>query len=128
RDDLAALAIDGDPETAWSTVCYANEYLGGKQGVGLVLDLGGASSGVLSIDIASAPYQVRVYTTAAATAPTSFSGWGSPADSFAGAEPQVATTVINNATFVLVSFVQLGTDSGCSNNPYRGSLREITLG
>ncbi|MCB0979359.1 MAG: protein kinase [Ilumatobacteraceae bacterium] len=128
RDDLAALAIDGNPDTAWTTVCYANEYLGGKQGVGLVLDLGGAASGVLTIDIASAPYQVRVYSTSAATAPTTFGAWGNPVDSFAGAEPQVATAVVSDATYVLVSFVQLGTDAGCSNNPYRGSLREITFG
>jgi len=93
-----------------------------------VLDLGGAASGVLTIDIASAPYQVRVYSTSAATAPTTFGAWGNPVDSFAGAEPQVATAVVSDATYVLVSFVQLGTDAGCSNNPYRGSLREITFG
>lgn len=40
--DLAGLAIDGDPGTAWQTLTYYNNpELGGlKDGVGLVVDLG----------------------------------------------------------------------------------------
>jgi hypothetical protein len=37
----AALAIDGDPTTAWSTQWYASPKLGGlKAGTGLILDMG----------------------------------------------------------------------------------------
>jgi hypothetical protein len=36
------LAIDGDPATAWTTAHYSSAGLGGKRGVGLVLDLGSA--------------------------------------------------------------------------------------
>ena len=34
------LAVDGDPSTGWTTVCYKDRYVGGKRGVGLVVDLG----------------------------------------------------------------------------------------
>jgi hypothetical protein len=41
NDELAALAIDHDPATAWTTSTYTRPDLGGlKDGVGLVLDLG----------------------------------------------------------------------------------------
>ena len=38
--DLAGLAIDGDEVSAWQTVRYRSDYLSGKPGVGLLLDLG----------------------------------------------------------------------------------------
>ena len=38
--NVASLAIDGNPATVWSTVCYGSKSLGGKSGVGLVADLG----------------------------------------------------------------------------------------
>lgn len=45
NDEDAALAIDGDPATAWRTVTYATRDLGNlKPGVGLQLRLGGTQS------------------------------------------------------------------------------------
>ncbi len=38
--DLVALAIDRDPKSAWETVRYRSDYLSGKPGVGILLDLG----------------------------------------------------------------------------------------
>ena len=38
--DLAAGAIDRNGDTAWQTVRYRSDYLSGKPGVGLLLDLG----------------------------------------------------------------------------------------
>ena len=38
----AALAIDSKADTAWTTVVYNDDYLSGKPGVGLLLDLGTA--------------------------------------------------------------------------------------
>ena len=38
--DLAPLAVDGDPVTAWRTVSYKRANLSGKAGVGLLVDLG----------------------------------------------------------------------------------------
>ena len=48
--NLASLAIDSSTSTAWTTVQYKASSLGGKQGVGLVLDLG-QSQGVKSVDV-----------------------------------------------------------------------------
>jgi len=47
---LAPLAIDGDPATAWTTVRYRQPDLTGKPGVGLLLDLG-APRPVRAIDL-----------------------------------------------------------------------------
>jgi hypothetical protein len=38
--ELAKLAIDGKPETAWVTTNYYSNTLGKKSGVGLIIDLG----------------------------------------------------------------------------------------
>lgn len=43
-------AIDDDPLTAWTTLNYYDPYLGGKPGVGLLVDLGAPRS-VTSIDL-----------------------------------------------------------------------------
>ncbi len=41
NDEQAPLAVDGDPDTAWSTESYdSRSFFGSKDGVGLVLDLG----------------------------------------------------------------------------------------
>jgi hypothetical protein len=129
NDDLAALAIDGNPATEWHTVCYSDKYLGGKGGVGLVVDLGAAATGTLGVDIGSAPYQLRVYAAPDGQEPTSFSGWGSPVDSFNGtAVRSVSVALASPARWALVSFIELGVNNDCANNPYRGAIRELTFG
>jgi len=42
NDDIAAQAVDGDPDTAWNTLTYDDPFGPGglKNGVGLLLDLG----------------------------------------------------------------------------------------
>lgn len=47
---LAKLAVDGDPATAWTTVRYRQPDLSGKPGVGLLLDLG-APRPVRAVDL-----------------------------------------------------------------------------
>ena len=64
-----AWPIDGNPATAWTTVCYGDRFLGGKSGLGLVADLGEARNGTITAQIASAPYQVEVLTAADAIPP-----------------------------------------------------------
>src|SRR4029079_886799 len=62
NDALAALAIDGNPATIWSTVCYGSRTLGGKTGVGIVADLGKAAIGTFTVSVASALYQIQILT------------------------------------------------------------------
>ena len=50
NDDQVLLAVDGDKETAWTTVSYRQADMSGKAGVGLMLDLGSAQD-VYGIDI-----------------------------------------------------------------------------
>jgi hypothetical protein len=129
NDDQAALAIDGNTDTAWQTVCYSDRYLGGKGGVGLVADLGADRTGTLQVVLGSAPYQVRMYAVGDGQNPTTFAAWGSPLQSFDGTETDtLSLTLAQPARYVLVSFIELGENNDCANNPYRGSIRELTFG
>ncbi len=123
---------DGDPSTAWTTECYSNKYMGAKQGVGLVLTLEETTTGTLSVDIASAPYQVEVYTAATPAIPGSIDAWGTPVvEKFAGNEPTTVTAEITNAParYVLVLFRELGkAGSACGDaHPFKGRIGEISF-
>ena len=89
NDDDAPNAVDGDPQTVWTTQGY-NDQLGPppglKTGVGLLLDLG-ASRPVTGIDLTlvGAPTSVSVYVSAEAP------------DGVAGLQP-VADTVADGPT------------------------------
>lgn len=125
---MSALA-DGNESTVWSTECYQNQWMGGKEGVGLVLDLLAPGSGTLSVGVFSAPYQVAVYATTEALAPLDLAGWTTVGDTqFADAPGTINVPVDIAATHLLVWFKELGPDSGCSStNPYRGRLGEISF-
>ena len=128
NDSLVSLAVDGDPSTAWTTVCYSSKFLGGKGGVGLVADLGAARTGTIAAAIDSAPYQVRIYTAPDGDIPASFDGWDSPLSAASDTEPGVITATLSNpARYVLVSFVELGKGSACSSNPYRGDISNLSF-
>ena len=129
RDEFAGNAIDGDLSTAWATVCYSSKFLGGKPGVGLVADLGVAIAGTFTIALGSAPYQVKVFSAPDGEQPTSFSSWGTPIGSFDGVEPTTLSVELPTpARYVLVSFVELGKDPACTENPYRGVIKELSIG
>ena len=129
NDDLVGRVTDGSTESAWTTVCYADKYLGGKRGVGVVVTLDRASTGTLDIVVGSAPYQMRVYAVGARRAPGEFTDWGPAIESFAGAESgMLRVTLASPARHVLISFQELGRGSTCtSQNPYRGVLGEVTF-
>ncbi len=126
RDDLVGNAIDNDLSTAWTTVCYSSKFLGGKQGVGLVADLGSNGTGTFTIALGSAPYQVKVFVAPDGTVPTSFSGWGTPLKSFNGVEAATLSVDLTTPTrYVLVSFNEWGSAPACTTNPYRGVIKEV---
>ena len=129
NDDLVGRVVDGSADSAWSTVCYLDKYLGGKRGVGVVLSLDRASTGTFDIAVASAPYQVRVYAVGGKRAPSEFTDWGPAIESFAGTESgTLRVTLPSAARHVLVSFQELGRSATCSSqNPYRGVLGEVTF-
>lgn len=128
RDEFVGNAHDNDLGTAWTTVCYASKFLGGKQGVGLIADLGSNGTGTFTVALGNAPYQVRVFTAPDGAVPTSFASWGTPLDSFNGVEASTLSVAITTpARYVLVSFNELGTDSACTDNPYRGVIKELSF-
>lgn len=127
RAELVPLATDGDIDSAWTTLCYDNQYLGGKGGVGLVLDLGAARTGQFTFTLGSAPYQVKVYGAPEGTQPANFAAWGSEVGRFAGQDSPVSETVSFSTAvrYVLVSFNELAPDPGCSDSRYRGAIQEL---
>ncbi len=129
NDTQAQNAIaDGGESTSWPTECYSNKYLSGKRGVGLILGLTSASPGTLSVDSLNGPYQIDIYATTAAAAPTDLPAWTQVGQTyFADAPGTVTATVDIPATFVLVWLKELGQDEACTeNNPFRGRLGEIS--
>ena len=84
------LAIDGDPNTVWSTETYtaapALEDATGKPGVGLILDAGDPVNATnLVIDSPRQDWEGEIY--AAATGPPDdLAGWGDPVATMTGEE------------------------------------------
>lgn len=126
---LNAIADQSD-STSWPTECYQNEYLGGKRGVGLILGLSGAAPGTLSVASLNGPYQIDVYASTAAAAPTTLEAWTKVGETSFSEQPGTVTRQVDvPATFVLVWLKQLGRDEACTEkNPFRGRLGEITYG
>ncbi|MEO6570491.1 MAG: protein kinase [Ilumatobacteraceae bacterium] len=130
NNSQSGLALaDGVPGTAWATECYQDRYMGGKRGVGLILDLNGDAAGTLSFDVLSGPYQVDVYTATTPDAPLDLAAWARVGDTmFADLPGTLTVTVDAPARHFLVWFKELGTDDACSqSNPFRGRLGEVSF-
>ncbi len=128
NDNLVSFAIDGNPATLWSTVCYGSRTLGGKQGVGIVADLGTSTMGTFTVSIASAPYQIQILTAPDGAIPTQISDWGPPLKRATGADPEAITVSISKPSrYVLVLFKQLAKTPECTKNPYRGDISEMSF-
>jgi serine/threonine-protein kinase len=132
NDGDAVLSLaDGNPATSWRTACYSSKYMGGKQGVGLVVTMDGLSQPAITVDVQSGPYQLDFYASDAEAIPTSFDQWGPPLGStaFANAPETVVSPVPSTPVrHVLVLLKELGPDDTCSDaNPYRGRLGEIAI-
>jgi serine/threonine protein kinase len=129
NDAQAALALaDGSDSTAWATECYQNQYMGGKRGVGLILDLSAPSPGTLSLQTLNAPYQIDVYTATTEVPPADLDAWDQIGSALSGEQPGMVETKIDvAATHLLVWLRELGLDEACTTaNPYRGRLGEIS--
>jgi hypothetical protein len=128
NDDLAALAIDGNPASVWSTVCYGSRTLGGKTGVGIVADLGKAEIGTFTVSVASAPYQIQILTAGDGSIPAQIADWGAPLKRAVGADPESVTVSLTKPSrYVLVLFKQLAKTPECTKNPYRGDISEMSF-
>lgn len=123
--ELAPLAVDGDPSTAWTTMTYDQNFGPGglKTGVGLVIDLGGEHS-VSSVDltVVGSPTTAALYL--GDTAPTSVSGLAPAADvEMTGTHERVTLDEPVRARYLTVWLTSVPAVSG----GYRGSVAEVTV-
>ncbi len=128
NDAQAPLAIaDGSRDTAWSTECYNDQYLGAKPGVGLIVTLPELSNGRLEFETLNAPFQIEVYRTDAVEPPLSLESWVQVGSMSYGVEPgAVAVSVTEASTHLAIWLKELGPDDACSSaNPYRGRIGEL---
>jgi eukaryotic-like serine/threonine-protein kinase len=76
--DEVRYAIDGNPQSAWSTEIYESETLNNKEGVGIYLDAGEAvAPSELRIRTETPGFAMNVYATAEGP-PDDLAGWGEP--------------------------------------------------
>ncbi len=128
NDAQAPLALaDGSRDTAWSTECYSDKYLGAKGGVGLVITLPAASTGRLNFESLNGPFGLEVLATDGAEPPADPSGWTKLGNTTYNSEPgAVSVPVTTAATYVAIWITELGPDDACSSaNPYRGRIGEL---
>lgn len=129
NDELLGALTDGDTGTDWRTSCYSNEFMGAKDGVGIVLGFDAPTTRALQVDISSSNYNISVFGATGETPPADLAGWGPELHSTFGNDPASVTVPAPAAPVehVLILVRQLGPDSGCSDaNPFRGRLAEIT--
>jgi eukaryotic-like serine/threonine-protein kinase len=124
---LAALT-DGNPATAWTTVCYESKYLYPKEGVGLVLGLSGPVTGQeLRVAWPTGPWRASVYT--ASQPGADLRSWGKPIARKGSDEPGEARFSLGrgDGRYVLIWLTQLARSDSCSANPYRGAISELAV-
>lgn len=126
--DQVALAVDGDPSTAWFTDRYDSADLGGlKNGVGLVLDLGEVRT-VREVLVASttagASMQLRAAAPGAPAAPTGLDGYQVVATvDNAGTTARLSPSSPAHTRYLLVWFTRLPPTSG----GYKEGVAEISV-
>jgi eukaryotic-like serine/threonine-protein kinase len=123
-----AKLTDGNPATAWTTVCYESKYLYPKRGVGLVLALTGpVRDQHLRIAWPTGPWRVSLYTDSQPGA--TLEAWGKPIATRGSDAAGDATFALGSSDdrYVLVWLTQVARSDACSANPYRGAIGELTV-
>ena len=129
NESMIPLLTDNNPDTAWTTVCYGNQYFGSKGGVGIVLQLSGMGLGTLTTTFKTAPWNAEVYVSQSEAVPATLNDWGlRVADGFS-ANAGVGTFKIDQpAHNVLLVLREVGRSSTCSNNnPFKGVLSDLSF-
>ena len=122
------LAIDGNPDTAWSTEAYTTGPSvadSGKSGVGLIVDAD-APVAARSIDIESAVggWSGEIYG-AEEGPPDDLAGWGSPIGTIADADTEESVTL--NATSKSQYFLIWITDLAEGEGGFTVEIDEVSL-
>ncbi len=122
--ELAPLAVDGDPATAWRTVTYEQDLGPGglKTGVGLRLDLG-SSRQVTDVDLTlgGAPSDVSLYLSD--DAPRGVAQLNPVANVTAGEQERVTLAEPGTGRFLVLWFTSLPEAEG----GFRGEVAEVVV-
>ena len=118
-------AFDGDSSTMWSTECYRSSQLGGKRGVGLLIDLGSDQTGTLDATIASAPFGVQILASADGDVPSRIQDMTIIKRFQRDQRGTITATLDTPARYVAVVFVKLARDSECTGRRFRGDIAEV---
>ncbi len=87
HNSATPLAIDGDPNTGWTTEAYSNspvisESISTKDGVGLILDAGQpVQARQVQVMSEAGGWDGQIYASASSAPPASLAGWGDPVSS-----------------------------------------------
>jgi hypothetical protein len=119
---------DGNSKTAWTTDCYANQFFGTKEYVGVLMEFSRAATGTLQVGMKNGPWSLEIYT-ANGAAPSRLEQWGPRAGADYNTRRGVAQFVIpSQAQFVLLVLREVGTSVQCSaKNPYQGVIQDISF-
>jgi len=128
NEGLVPLLLDSNPKTNWTTTCYANQYFGSKEFVGLIVQFSAPTTGTLNVYMGNAPWKIDVYT-ALDTAPPQLAGWGQRIATGNNTKRRGANFIIAQpAQYVLVALREIGKSGMCSgSNPYQGLLSGVTF-
>jgi hypothetical protein len=128
NEALVPNLIDGNPETLWSTTCYANQYFGSKEFVGLLVTLTAPATGTLKIGMRNAPWAIEVFATNE-TPPADIAAWGPRvAKKFNTKRAGAVFSLTEPAQYVLIALREAGVSPACSSsNPYQSLLAGITF-
>jgi serine/threonine protein kinase len=128
NEALTPLLLDGNPETAWSSTCYANQYFGSKEYVGLVVQLNQPAVGTLQVAMANAPWAIEVYQ-ALDNAPFLLAEWGERTERKFNTRRRGSTfTITTPAQYLLIVFREAGRSPSCSSaNPYHPIVSGVSF-
>jgi len=128
NEALVPLLLDSNPKTNWATTCYANQYFGSKEFVGLIVQFSAPTTGTLNVFMGNAPWKIDVYT-ALDSAPPQLAGWGPRITTGNNTKRRGANFIIAQpAQYVLLALREIGKSGMCSgSNPYQGLLSGVTF-
>ncbi len=125
NDDILKLAIDGNTATAWESQGYPTRAIDGKNGIGVVLDLG-TDRAVRSVQVDSYDqgWSGEIYVSSR-PAPT-LAEWGAAAGDFRNAVNGSFTVALTptNGRYVLVWITDLGPKRGST---FKAALSELRV-
>lgn len=127
HNDRAAMAIDGAPETTWTTERYRSRDLGAKSGVGLVVQLESRRTieaiTIVTVDAQDWAAEIRVADGVDPATATSIEAFG-PARAAGSGLDTTATIAVDATGDTVVVWL---TDLGSAATPIRLQIAEITI-